>query len=426
MKIIKLLLCFGLILLFCLPLKPCSLYKLTSGGKTYVGNNEDAWREDSQIWFETGKDGKLGAVYLGHDDKFPQGGMNEAGLCFDGFTVYDQPTAYALNKLPIENPAFFIKKIMQECTTVDEVKNLALQYDLNVFRNGLFFFVDKSGSYISLEVDSFIIGSDSSYIQANFCPSQIKGPSDIKMKRYWRGMDFLKQCSEVGWAKCTGTMMAMHECRPGLGDGTTYTNIFDLDAGDITLYFYHNYNESKKFNLQEELLKGNHSLSMPVIFAPNTEYNKFTHYYTPTNSWAIRIFILFAAFLLLLISIYFVIKRKLKELNAEQESYKGLKKLIYLLLILNFTLIVYLAVLMLKRYICYSAAPYYEPEKWGLNALAYLATAMAILVPIIIWFWKFKIPKSTLSGFRTFFIQTNLVMYIVLLVLFGYWGLILI
>jgi hypothetical protein len=220
--------------------------------------------------------------------------------------------------------------------------------------------------------------------------------------------------------------MAMHECRPGLGDGTTYTNIFDLNSGDITLYFYHNYNESKTFNLKQELLKGDHRFIMPQIFSSNAEYNRFTHYYTPSNSLTIRIFILFAAFLLLLISIYLVAKRKLKEMNAAEKSFNSLRKFVYLLLILNFTLIFYLAVLMVKKYICYCAAPYYEPEKWGLNALGYLATAMAILIPIIIWFWKFKIPKSALSRLRTFFIQTNLVIYIVLLVLFGYWGLMLI
>ena len=45
-----------------------------------VGNNEDAWRENSHIWFEVGREGHYGAAYVGHDDEFPQGGMNEAGL----------------------------------------------------------------------------------------------------------------------------------------------------------------------------------------------------------------------------------------------------------------------------------------------------------------------------------------------------------
>lgn len=30
----------------------CSMYKITVGGKTLVGNNEDSWRNDPIIWFE--------------------------------------------------------------------------------------------------------------------------------------------------------------------------------------------------------------------------------------------------------------------------------------------------------------------------------------------------------------------------------------
>ena len=37
---------------------PCSMYKVTSNGKTMVGNNEDSWGRDARIWFEQGTNGK--------------------------------------------------------------------------------------------------------------------------------------------------------------------------------------------------------------------------------------------------------------------------------------------------------------------------------------------------------------------------------
>ncbi|RFM31806.1 hypothetical protein [Chitinophaga silvisoli] len=38
----------------------CSMFKITLQGKTMVGNNEDAWRTGSAIWFETGREGGIG------------------------------------------------------------------------------------------------------------------------------------------------------------------------------------------------------------------------------------------------------------------------------------------------------------------------------------------------------------------------------
>lgn len=64
----------------------CSMIKLTKNGKTIVGNNEDQMNPNTRIWFEKNKNGGYGAVYVGFDNLFPQGGMNTMGLVFDGFT----------------------------------------------------------------------------------------------------------------------------------------------------------------------------------------------------------------------------------------------------------------------------------------------------------------------------------------------------
>jgi hypothetical protein len=66
----------------------CSVCKVTINGRTYLGNNEDNWRIGSRVWFEDRTFGNYGAVYVGYGDNFPQGGMNEAGLAFDGLTIY--------------------------------------------------------------------------------------------------------------------------------------------------------------------------------------------------------------------------------------------------------------------------------------------------------------------------------------------------
>ena len=54
------------------------MFKITQGGKTLVGNNEDYWNPNTRVWFEQSEGEKMGAMYVGFDDLYPQGGMNEA------------------------------------------------------------------------------------------------------------------------------------------------------------------------------------------------------------------------------------------------------------------------------------------------------------------------------------------------------------
>lgn len=270
---------------------PCSMFKITFGGKTMVGNNEDAWRENSRIWFEAGRDGHYGAAFVGHDDGFPQGGLNEVGLAYDGFAVYGRKLRPMVGKEPIgdniDAKTGFLKAIMQRCATVEEVQRFVNGYDRSVFNRGMFLFIDKKGDYLVVEVDTTILGHDPKYVLSNFCPSLTPDLSKVGFGRYRRGVAFLRDKWDSSLRFCTAMMDTMHECRPRLGDGTTYTSIYDLSAGLIYLYFYHDYTHCVSFDLRRELAKGDHSLLMLSLFPPNAEYERFVRHKTPFNSNAL-------------------------------------------------------------------------------------------------------------------------------------------
>ncbi len=80
---------------------------------------------------------------------------------------------------------------MQNCKSVDEVHNLLNQFDRSIFNGAMLLFVDITGEYLVLEVDTIITGNNREYILANFCPSITK-PGDVKIPRYIRGNLFLK------------------------------------------------------------------------------------------------------------------------------------------------------------------------------------------------------------------------------------------
>ena len=79
-------------LIFCRSTEACSVlyYVDPQTGKIYVANNEDYWYDVEayiQIMPETRK--KLARMWYGWDD-FAQGGINEAGLFFDGAVTPEQ------------------------------------------------------------------------------------------------------------------------------------------------------------------------------------------------------------------------------------------------------------------------------------------------------------------------------------------------
>lgn len=49
-------------------------------------------------------------------------------------------------------------------------------------------------------------------------------------------------------------------------ESTLYTTVYDLGAGTIDLYNFHNYSKVIRFNIKDELKKGNRVLRIPALF----------------------------------------------------------------------------------------------------------------------------------------------------------------
>jgi len=261
------------------------MFKITQGGKTLVGNNEDYWNPNTRIWFEQSEGKKMGAMYVGFDDLYPQGGMNEAGLVFDGFAMDYLAITDTINKETIttEEAFSFTKKILQTCSTVFDVRELLVKYNLQMFQTSLLFFVDQSGQYLIMEGDSLILGNDPTYIQSNFYPSCTKKNEDVKIDFYQNGRKHLSaNKADTSLAYCTDMMNSMHQDW-GYG-GTLYTTVYDLENKEIYLYYHSDFETVVKFDLERELIKGNQSINIPELFPANTNAQKKLAKYNTINN----------------------------------------------------------------------------------------------------------------------------------------------
>ena len=120
----------------------CTTFLAANQNITLAGNNED-WRNPlSKLWFIPATDGTFGQMYVGFDDYFPQGGMNEQGLFFDGLAV-SQTLIPPQTELPdITKDA--LNTIMATCGNVQCVIDYINAYDRVLLTNAQLFFADAS------------------------------------------------------------------------------------------------------------------------------------------------------------------------------------------------------------------------------------------------------------------------------------------
>ena len=240
-------------------IEACSLIKMTTGGKTIVGNNEDFQNADTRIWFEP-ETGKLyGAVYVGYNNLFPEGGINEAGLMFDAFGMDNKPLKDTTGKLSIFE-LDLKRRIMKECSTVEQVKVLIEKYNLYFWSHAVWVFVDKSANYLVVDGDNSTLGNNQYFVQTNFRQSEINDEKDITCSRYLKALSLLRSRGEASVAYCTSLMDSVHQ------QTTLYTTVYDLNAGTIDLYHFHNFSKVIRFNIKDELKKGCRVLRIPELF----------------------------------------------------------------------------------------------------------------------------------------------------------------
>ncbi|HEY1039860.1 MAG TPA: hypothetical protein VGF30_10670 [Bacteroidia bacterium] len=402
----------------------CSMYKVTAGNKTNVGSNYDAYYLTSRIWFETAKKtGEYGCIFSGgrlesaSTGFSPQSGMNEFGLFFCGAATPPVTVSSDSKKIQIPSRAIYLKAILQHCKTIEDVKEYVSKHDRSAINADIFLYVDPSGKYIIVEPDTLIVGTDATCVLSNFCRSTTKEEDALKMGKYRKGIEFLKHHVDTGIAFCRNLSDTMSVCRPKMGDGTLLTSIADLNNREIYYYFYHDFKHSVKFNLKNELAKGDHVFEVPKLFPLNKEYEAHKSFQTPQHNTFIRTFMFACVGIFFISSIYFFISFFIK-IRKTQFVYAKL-----IMSFLSITLSAYSLILIRDETIFYFPAPYKDPGSALLSLSGYVPF-LILLVIIPLLFIAKKIYSQKLWGglSRWAFIINNSI-FIIYLGLFAYWGL---
>jgi len=251
----------------------CSMYKITKDGKTIVGNNEDYFNANTEIWFVPKGEAKYGVMNVGFNNGFPQGAINEVGLVFDGFAMPYLKIKKSKGKQKVSIKLLF-NHIMHNYSTVEEVKKYLSHIDLRELDTSMLVFVDRSGEYLIIEGDELILGNEAERSFSNYYPSQNSDPESFKAEFYQKGLKHLKASeSNADFDYCSSVMDNFQQ------EFTQYTTIYDLDQGKVRVYHYQNFDDFIELDIADELSKGTHSLKIPELFPKNTKgYEYFKMY----------------------------------------------------------------------------------------------------------------------------------------------------
>jgi hypothetical protein len=233
------------------PLWACTIFKVTHGGTTLVGNNEDDDNPDTKVWFPGPEKGKYGRVFFGFNDGTPQGGMNDQGLFFDW--VADNPSDdWTRDSHKLNYAGSVSELIPEEAASVDEALRFYERYNETAFLKSRTMLVDKTGACA-------IVGWQNGKMKI------IRGQEGFQVMGfgYDTAMERLKKMEKLSVESARSVLMA---CFQSGEYPTQYSNVYDLRHGDVYVYLFHRHKPFIKLNLQEELSKGHPSCTWQGYF----------------------------------------------------------------------------------------------------------------------------------------------------------------
>ena len=231
-----------------IPVSACTIFVLTDTNRALFCNNEGGTSLKTRIWFLPAGEGYYGAVYVGYDNGFAQGGLNTEGVAYDwvaGYMEAWEPDPQLPNARGYSCP-----RMLEICATIADAIAFYRSHNEPAFSKAKILVADRTGA-------SVIIGANDGKLQVE---------KDNQCRGFGYGEITLRMLLELNpEPTVTNGFKILRDCRQKGRYNTEYSNVYDLKTGDIFLYPFPDRDEEVKFNLAVELKKGGHYYDMPQI-----------------------------------------------------------------------------------------------------------------------------------------------------------------
>jgi len=256
----------------------CSIFMASLEGSTLFGNNIDDG--NPHTFYEivpATQSGDYGFITLGFNQ--PQGGLNEAGLAFDTNAVASAPLEpqSALRSHP-EGPFGIATEMLRKAATVEQALDIARSYDWGDALTNQWFFADASGDAVVISAggDGELAFTRKPAGDGYLISTNINRARTRVIRACWRYRTIdrmlgrLMKQRELSAPVFTDILDAAHQEAVFLRDGvllnTEYSNIYDLQTREITLYYWFQFDEPLVLRLDEELARGPMRVRVASLF----------------------------------------------------------------------------------------------------------------------------------------------------------------
>ncbi len=227
-----------------------------------AGRNLDWINPNTFIYYAPPENGKFGWIYFGFDPNEPQGGINEKGLFFGNTTTEPEEVNLSGNKKDFNGN--LMKKVMTECSSVDEAIDVFDSFNLPLLLRNHFFISDGAGNSAVIEGNAISKKEGPYQILTNFRYSKLMSePGFEPCERYNTVKDMLGDQSKISIDHFRKILAAT--CQEGAA-ATIYSYVVDFKDLDVYLYHFHNFENVVKIDLAEELEKGKRSVEIASMF----------------------------------------------------------------------------------------------------------------------------------------------------------------
>ena len=263
------------------PVSACTNLVVARDGVVLAANNLDT-SPPPRLWFIPGGEGLYGRMCFGTDEEFriAEGGVNERGLFIavnalkeTGWTPdpelpsWEEWSGWYGTGVP--------DGILANCATVDEAVAVFRAYNLLTLAHVKFLLADRSGASAIVEWggDELAVISRSGaghQVSTNVLTAPYAG-SEVPSDRHRTASQIIASHDE----RPTKTLMRRVLSATHLEGWTPtiYSASYDLIAGRVDVYYFHNFEEVVTFDLADELKKGraNHLLADLFTVRPVVE-----------------------------------------------------------------------------------------------------------------------------------------------------------
>jgi hypothetical protein len=251
-------------LVSCEKLLACLILFLTNGKEVLIANHEDWAALDAEVRFQTAQKGKHGFVAFDfRSEGWPQGGMNTAGLFFDGTATPYAPFPEGAKK--IDCNCYIWTKILEECHSVAAALEYVKAYKIPEIETIHVLLADKTGASAIVGVyneELKIYYRTGNYqVLTNFNMADPSYGGEEPCKRFDTTVQMLKSDATASIDTLEKILSKTHQ-----DELTAYSNIYNLTTGEVVVYYRHHYEKKKVFKLDTELKKGNHRVLLAALF----------------------------------------------------------------------------------------------------------------------------------------------------------------